>query len=368
MKRIASLISFLLILSGCITQFVPQTNENPELLVVEALISNGDIQNVKLGSSLPLGVRSKAKPVSGCYVRVTDDMGRMYNFFETDSGNYLSSFVGEKGRFYTLHIRAGSGASQRNYESYPMEMKPVPPIDSLYYEKVMIAGTEVWPKEGAQIYLDTKDPTNLCNFFRWKFSETWQFQLPYEVPNQTCWIESSSQEINIKSTTALAESNIVRYPINFISNETDRLKIKYSMLVSQYSLTEDEYTYWERLQKLSEQVGGLYDIIPSSVPGNVYCIENPDERVLGYFSVSATVSKRIFVKDNFQGIANRYTASICVADTLDSGEFIPHLNETVWVIIQHYMPDYKVITYSRDCADCTTRGTTEEPPFWREDQ
>ena len=368
MKRIVYLISFILILTGCITQFVPQTDENPELLVVEALISDRNIQTVRLSSSLPLGIRSQAKPVSGYNIRVSDNSGGDYYFYETDSGNYESQFTGEIGRFYTLHIKTGTGAGQRNYESYPMEMKLVPQIDSLYYEKLRIAGSDNWPKEGAQIYLNTNDPTNLCDFYRWEFTETWQFQLPYEVPNQTCWITAKSDNINIKSTTALAESNIVRYPINFINNETDRLKIKYSMLVNQYSLTEDEFTYWERLQKLSEQVGGLYDIIPSSVPGNVYCIENPDERVLGYFSVSATASKRIFIKDNFQGIVNNYTAAVCVADTLDSGEYIPHLNETVWIIIQHYMPDYKVITYSRACADCTTRGTTEEPPFWSDTQ
>jgi len=366
MKRIACLISFMLILSGCITQFVPQTSENPELLVVEALISDRNVQTVKLGSSLPLGVRSKVKPVRGCYVWVSDETGNNNYFSETDSGIYISSFTGEKGRFYTLHIRRGSGPLQRNYESYPMEMKPVPPIDSLYYEKVRIAGTDSWPKEGAQIYLNTKDPAKTCDFFRWEFTETWQFQLPYEVPNQTCWVNASSDNINIKSTTALAESNIVRYPINFISNQTDRLKIKYSMLVSQFSLSEDEFTYWERLQKLSEQVGGLYDIIPSSVPGNVYCIEIPDEKVLGYFSVSSVVEKRIFIKDNFQGIVNQYTTDACVADTIDSGEFIPNLNISVWVIVSHYMPDYKVITYTRACADCTTRGTTGEPPFWSE--
>jgi hypothetical protein len=81
--------------------------------------------------------------------------------------------------------------------------------------------------------------------------------------------------------------------LKFISNLTDRLRVGYSILVDQYSLNEDEYLYWEKLQSITEQVGGLYDIIPSPVPSNVYCVDDPNEKVLGYFSVSANTSKRL---------------------------------------------------------------------------
>ena len=366
MKLIAIQMSFFLILSGCVSQFVPRTSENPELLVVEALISDDTVQTVKLGSSLPLGLKSKVEPVSGCIVSVTDDKSSNFSFSETDPGIYKSGFTGEKGRFYKLHIQRGSQDGQRNYESSAVEMKPVPPIDSLYYEKVLVGGTELYPEEGCRIFLDTHDPSKICDFYRWEFTETWQFQLPYEVPNQTCWITAGSDNINIKSTASLASSTIIRNPINYITNETDRLKIKYSILVNQYSLNEDEYSYWEKLQNLSEQVGGLYDIIPSSVPSNIYCIEDPGERVLGYFSVSAVSSKRIFIKENFRGLVNLITDDKCIVDTVFNGDFIPHLNETVWVIISHQAPDYKVITVSRVCGDCTARGTTVKPAFWQD--
>ena len=119
-------------------------------------------------------------------------------------------------------------------------------------------------------------------------------------------------EINIKNTSVLEQDKIERFPLNFISNQTDRLKVKYSMLVNQYSLNEDEYLYWEKLQNMSEQVGGLYDMIPSAIPSNVYCIDDPNEKVLGYFSVSASSSKRIFIKDHFAGIFTPYTDELCV--------------------------------------------------------
>ncbi len=365
-------IIFIILLGSCISQFIPETKESQEILVVEGLLTDQRGSGIiKLSSSLPLGTISNAIPVSGSIVTISDDQGTYFQLFETEPGTYVSqSYIrGVIGRFYTLHIKTNTPSFNKsfNYESLPMEMKPVPPIDNIYYEKVTIPDNNKYalPKEGCQIYLDTHDPSNQCKFYRWEYDETWEFRLPYTVPNNICWVSANSDKINVKSTTALAEARIVKYPLNFISNTTDRLKIKYSALVKQYSLNEDEYLYWEKLKSLSEQVGGLYDLIPSSVSGNLFCTYDPSLKVLGYFSVSAVSSSRIFIKDNFAGIVNPYNADACVADTIFDGGFIPNLNTTTWVIVDNFMPSYKVITYSKECADCTVRGTNQEPYFWR---
>lgn len=369
--RNSIIILSILLLSSCVSQFIPETKESQEILVVEGLVTDQyGSSTIKLSSSLPLGTTITAKPVSGCIVTISDDLGTYFQLFETEPGTYatLGSVRGVIGRFYTLHIITNSSLGNHSYESFPMEMKPVPPVDSIYYEKVTIADNNKFaqPKEGCQIYLNTHDATNLCKFYRWEYDETWEFRLPYTVPNYICWVSASSDKINVKSTTSLAEARIMKYPLSFISNTTDRLKVKYSMLVKQYSISKDEYLYWEKLQNLSEQVGGLYDLIPASILGNVYSTNNPNEKVLGYFSVSATSSKRIFIKDKFAGIVNHYSNDDCVADTIYDGKYIPNLNSTVWVIADNFMPPYKVITYTKGCADCTTRGTTQEPSFWRE--
>jgi len=384
------LISFLLLLDRCITEFVPQTKENKESLVIEGLITNQPVADtIKLSSSLPLGVKSVAKPVEGCTVTISDDLGNIFSLTETFAGTYVtdtSQFRGTIGRFYTLHIHANTSYKNHYFESYPIEMKPVPPIDSLYYEKVAIKENNgVNSQEGCQVYLNTHDPTNQLKFYRWEYVETWEFHLPYTlISNKTCWFSNNSKEIKIKNTAALAETRIERYPINFISNLSDRLNVKYSILVNQYSLNEDEYLYWEKLQSFTEQVGGLYDKIPSAIPNNVYCVDDPNEKVLGYLSVSASTSKRIFIKDNFAGLINLYTN--CIGDTIFNGDPIPYLNYYSWIIDagllhpsawvigadsiihQIFLPTipYVIITYFRGCADCIARGTLTEPDFWKE--
>jgi hypothetical protein len=141
------------------------------------------------------------------------------------------------------------------------------------------------------------------------------------------------------------------------------------------------------LQNFSEHVGGLYDKIPASVPSNITCTDDPGEKVLGYFSVSARSSRRIFIKDNFAGLINLYTN--CIDDTVFNGDSIPTLNITSWLIgagflhptiwevdpisglvHQVFLPPvpYELITYKKSCADCTERGTKTEPDFWNEDK
>ncbi|MGD0755964.1 MAG: DUF4249 domain-containing protein [Bacteroidales bacterium] len=386
------LISLLLLLNRCITQFVPHTNEDKKLLVIEGLITDQpDTNTIKLSSSLPLGTRNVSNPVKGCIVTISDNLGNSFRLTETSAGNYdtdPSQFRGIIGRFYTLHVKTNATYNNLSYESSPVEMKPVPPIDSVYYEKVTLKEdtSGIPSQEGCQIYLNTHDPINQTKFYRWEYIETWEFQLPYNMAsNKQCWISSNSDVINIKNTSILEEDRIERYPLIFISNQTDRLKVKYSILVKQYSLNEDEYQYWEKLQNISEKVGGLYDLIPSSIPSNISCIDDLNEKVLGYFSVSARSSKRIFIKDRFSGLIDLYTH--CIGDTIFNGDPIPSLNTFAWIIEaglihpftwstgpglihQIFLPPipYVIITNIQGCADCTVRGTKIEPEFWNEDK
>ncbi len=366
------LLCFFIFLTGCIVRFTPETEEEKELLVVEGLITDQQGPNtIKLSKSLPFGKKSEAKPLTGCLVSLKDDLGNFYSLSEKASGTYVtnsSTFRGQAGRIYTLRISSNNGTKIINYESSPVEMKPVPPIDSIYYEKTVIKeGYEnYFGIDGCNIYLDTHDPENKCKYYRWDFNETWVLRLLFPVENIKCWVSDTSNKINFKSTAAFDESRIIRHPVTSISNLTDRLKTKYSISVNQYSLNEDEYVYWEKLQNITDQVGGLYDVIPASVPGNVYCIDNPGEKVLGYFSVSARSSKRIFIKDNFSGIVNLYPD--CPIDTVYGDVEIWGLDVSVWVLSDNPpsfgSPRRRILTDKRGCADCTVRGTNVKPEFW----
>ncbi|HOW39318.1 MAG TPA: DUF4249 domain-containing protein [Bacteroidales bacterium] len=372
--RILKLILYpglLLILSGCVTKFMPEIDESRELLVVEGIITDQNETNtIRLTKSSPLDRKNTIKPVLKCIVNLSDDLGNTWLLKEKGNGYYVTDstvFRGVLGRSYTLRVDTrNSLPNGYNYESDPVEMKPVPEIDRLYYERVLIAAEtdEAPAKEGCEVLLDTRDSGEGCSYFRWDYTETWEISLPYDVTNKICWVTNNSSQILLKNTSHLSQNNISAYPVTFISNETDRLENRYSIFVRQYSISEQEYNYWSRMQTMSEQTGTLYDVMPSSVQGNMNCIEDPSEKVLGFFSVSAKKTKRIYVDELFSGLPALYKD--CAVDTVGPTGKIPNLGVSLWIIIDgsYEIPPYRVLTDKKGCADCTVRGTTKKPAFW----
>lgn len=361
------------IISGCVTKFLPEINEDTNLVVVEGLITDQyEPYTIKLSSSMQLGKKLNLKPLRGCTVTVTDDQNNSYSFKETaTAGTYksdITKFRGTVGRKYTLHVNTNNSTSNHySYQSTPMEIKPVPPIDTLYWEKVTIKQDVPLPgyrTEGCKIYLNSNGTAEDCKFYRWDFDETWEMRLMVDVKNRVCWITDKSNTIKIKNTTGLAENKIEGFELNYVTNETDRLSIRYSMLVNQYSLNEDEYLYWDRIKAITDETGSLYDLIPSAIQGNMSCIEDPEETVLGYFSVSAKKSKRIFVRSSFNGLVDMYAD--CATQEVGCGVAIPGLNNIIWVLYDLCNDEkpHRVLTDKKGCVDCTVRGTTVKPDFW----
>lgn len=365
------LLVLLILFRNCVTEFIPETTERKNLLIVEGLITDlHESYKIKLSRSWPLGLKYHVDQVTGAQVAVSDDRGNNYSFHEKNPGIYFSDssvFRGVPGRKYSLHIRATDTLGFYSYyESVPVEMTPVPPIDSIYYEKVTIREADLSSNgiENCQIFLNTHDDSGNCKYFRWDFTETWEFHLHYDFPNFACWLTEKSRKILIKNTSGLVKDYIIGYPLNYISETSDRLEIKYSIMANQYSLSQDEYTYWEKLKRFTDDVGGLYDMIPANVPGNISCITNPEEQVLGYFSVSAKTSRRIFIKDHFAGQVNIYGA--CASEKIFNPGDIPGIGSWVWILERNdfAVPPYVVLTSDKGCIDCTIRGSNIRPDFW----
>jgi len=367
-SRIIRPVVFLLFIAGCTVEFIPQIDESREYLVVEGMITDQDrVNKVRLSRSLPLGKPLVRKPVKGAVITITDENGVITNLRETQAGTYSTDstrFRGRVGGRYALGIKILNST----YSTDLIEMKPVPPISSVYYEKVNIVASSDSNKleQGCRIYLDSYDPSGECLYFRWDYVETYEYQVPYDVLNKICWVTERSDRILIKNTSIYNRARITKFPVNFINNYSDKLKEKYSILVSQYSLNEPEFDFWEKVQNISQNVGSLYDITPMAIPSNIKCDNNPEEIVLGYFSVSAVTQKRIFIEDKFVGTPVFYT--YCATDTVRNYLPFEGLNVDYWVIEDYSdeIPPFWVVTTYRECADCTTRGTKIKPSFWQD--
>jgi len=117
--------------------------------------------------------------------------------------------------------------------------------------------------------------------------------------------------------------------------------------------------------RVSETTGGLYDVIPAAVPGNVKCTSDPDELVLGYFSVSGVSNKRIFIKNPLY-VPDLYIDK-CTYESVPAGVYYPGLGLNAWAIHEYSIDDGPkrwIITLDVGCTDCGYFASRVKPDYW----
>jgi hypothetical protein len=384
-------------LSTCIDPYYPELKGYESLLVVDGLITDEN-SSYSIQISRTIGEQDAAtETVSNATVYITDDSNNTFLLKNNGSGIYKSdslNFRGSAGRKYTLHISTGNG---NRYESDQCIMQQVPDIDSVYFardQELVNNGTE--SQIGARIYLNTK-AGDASQFYRWSFVETWKFKLPtakkYDYINsktiipvtnikQFCWKSRKSNEILIHAANSGQNDHIGKQPIFFISTDkSDRLMIEYSILVNQYSISKKEYDFWDNLKRIDESGGDIFASQPFSVLSNMHNINDPKERVLGYFQVSALKQKRIFITAYQAYKMNlpfyHYSECARIEDgpdisgmTLDDIYIMYCINSDYSFIEPEYDPDtgqlYRLIFTRPECANCELTGTSAKPVFWKD--
>ncbi|MEM7659502.1 MAG: DUF4249 domain-containing protein [Bacteroidota bacterium] len=380
---------FLLVITmGCVDPFTPDLEGYDAVLSIQGRVIQGkEVAEIRLSNAIPLGEK-EAEPVSRALVSIRTSEGDTYQLQESEPGVYQSDtteWEGKPGLSYQLSVEL---PGSRSYESSWEELKASPPIEALTYQfEDKPIGYDTL--QGMQIYLSTFDPESQARYYRWEYEETWIFSIPYpitaywntstlepelfpadQVP-QTCWGQDSSTEILIRNTLGLAEDRIVNFPICYVSTEGNQLHRKYSILVKQYTLSEGAYEFWRRAQNVSENLGGLFDPIPTQVNGNIRNVDDPEEQVLGYFSADGLSTKRIFITrlafgpDPWVRRGFEDCRLVLLKDAVEMQAFVQ--GGGVYVDATIDFNGNVVGGYTGTippCGDCRLNGTQERPDFW----
>ncbi|MCF8225163.1 MAG: DUF4249 domain-containing protein [Bacteroidales bacterium] len=304
---------------ACVEEYYPENQKDfADNLVIHAHLTDLDqSQEIRISRSGNLR-GAEYKPESGCFIQVKREDGEFMDFIETGPGIYSAkpdrSFI-VYGMQYELSIITPDG---NEYLSDPETLLRPMDIDSIYYHlEKMVSSTPGDTLSGIRFYLDYSFDHEISLYNRWELIETYEFQnpnyqgyiydvdrklkpLPDELSDRQCWITNPIREIYTQSTLNVSGGVYRRYPLHFVSNETQQLLHGYSLLVRQYTLTKGAYTYWNAM-KNNSNAAGIFDKQPVLAPSNICNISDEDEYVIGYFSISGARQQRIFI-ENVEGL------------------------------------------------------------------
>jgi len=384
---------------SCVEPF-EDTNFNErfeDVLVVNSTITN-EFKNQKVVMTRSFMFDDEgASAEGGATVIVIDDLGTEYLFVETKSGIYSSiqPFKAELGRNYTLRIVTSDGKS---YASNEMEL-PVEStkIDDLYAQRTINKNEE----DGMAIYIDSYDPSGNSRYYRHEFTETFKIIAPYWTPydavvisegissfdlavilreqeERVCYGENISRSPIVASTAGFTEDRLENYGIRFINKDDYILSYRYSILVRQYALSKEAFSYYETLSGLSQDGENIFsNDQPGFFAGNIKSIDNPNENVVGFFDVAATDEQRIFFsyEDFFPGEElPPFTSDCIITAPLTEGTLGERalLNLIYDDVLRYYGPNNGVmqggpmLMVRKECGDCTVLGSNKIPEFWIE--
>jgi len=388
-----SFILLLLLFYTCKTPYTPApiTAVN-NYLVVEGLININDSTYINLSRTVGVMSASTVKPELKATITIVSNTGSSYPLKEVGNGLYSApSYNLSPANQYSLMIKTSNGSS---YASDYVPVKVTPPIDSII--------TLMQP-DGLHISLNTHDPQNATRYYHWDYSETWQFtsffNSQYTAQGAaTSPLTMSPFTILINTTAGLSQDIIQNQPITFVASSSEKLSIRYSINIRQYSLTQDAYTFWTLLKTNTEQLGSIFDAQPSASIGNIHNINNPNDIVIGYISACSVSQKRIYIDHTAEPLSystdyqnnNPYGKNACVNDTvyvvlLDPKGFNTVIEyEELSLFINNYPKASQIPIALIDsvnlnvnpqkgahsgaipiCADCTLRGTNVKPAFWQ---
>lgn len=384
-KTVLVFIGIILIVS-CVEEFtVPNTvSEKYESeLVIQGRILSGEKSTFYLSMTSAFGDKEGANgsPMQDAEITIIGQNGYESELAEYDRlhDQYTINTISlPQNTLYAVKVILDG----ETYQSVFQELQSSPEIDEITYKE---------NTDGISIHVSTHDAEDGRRAYMWTYEEDWEFHSSVNMfgmglilynnkiyqgtnvdnPYYYCWGHNNSYNIYIYSTENLKENKVAEYKLFEIPRADIRISYIYSVLVKQWSLSDDAYNYF-RIQKLyTEESSGLFTPMPAEIQGNVKCISNPDMKVRGYVLASTITSKRIFIYEKDLNIPSEYeNCGIDIPDPMN-GNWVRRWTENIdagkaIATTPSGSLDLNSTLYYQKCFDCrTVEGSTKKRPyFW----
>ena len=304
------MVLLFMVIAGCVDPISFETvNDDSQLVIYGNFTQLSQDHTVDITFTEGFGIPTT--PVSGACVKIVDNLGASAEYQESESGRYVLSaglFPGVPGRLYHIEIVLSEG---KTYRSTPQIMpSPIEP-EEIYFEigpREIVGGStgSLVDKTFIDVFIDTpllSDPEQ-NNHLRWTVEEVYSFvdrSCGTFDTAETCYFIDpiDDAEVLLFENEAGAQEYLNRFRVR--SRELvpyDEFTARHYFLVSQFTISQEELDYWKNIRSVANQTGSLFEVQPAPVMGNISEVGNDQSVVLGFFSVNAESTMRIFTTPN----------------------------------------------------------------------
>lgn len=308
MKKLL-IFSWILLLMSCETEITDFKTKN----LSDAIVVYGEMSNMKGPYTVRLNYTSAYSPfdvtqfqgqvIPGADVRIIDDAGVSVQLKETQKGVYQTplSFIGVVGKKYQVKIMTLDGLSIASTLETLRTPVAVQEMGATFINAPKVEDMRFDLRAKLQDAKATED------YYFIKRQDFIQFLTtcpeppppPSPVPacDCKCWqAPQNTQPILLQDF--LVNGSAIPIPLGSVDYHdfTD-----WVVQLDVNTVDKSLYTYWKRQEDQRTLGGGIFDKVPAQIIGNLTCLNNPGQQVLGYFMVSGKTKTRLRV-DRFTDV------------------------------------------------------------------
>lgn len=347
-RKLGLRLIWVILLSSCLSPIdIPTENIGGRLVVSGQVSTLADQNYVQIGRTAD--TERLPHPVVGALVQLLDEFGNVYQYAENEfsEGEYhLDGFMAVPNTSYFIRVVTPEGET---YESVP---ERIPESAGELTSSYEIQNEEVTDLEGTvtnepflKLYVNTTMPDAGSRFVKWNVEEVFlltptDFPDPFSYVPPSCFVAQNAdpQRITLINGDEVKAQSIDKLLVASRIIDWTFLERHY-FTVYQSSLTAEAYEYWRKVDILSNQVGSIFDTPPAEIKGNLRNINDPSEKVFGYFQAcNQSFTRRFILKFD---LPFELTVTHCVYDGRD------------------------YLRYPQRCLDClSVRNSSYRRPDW----
>lgn len=358
--RYLKFILLIILFAGCEEYFVPDVDSANPIYAFEGYVTDQPgpyrVRVMKINSynaSIPYETVTNAKVIIQC---MEDRYAIDYTLTYDTTGYYYTApdaFTGKVGNSYRLKVITADGKEFATEYENMMASADISLITSEYAEKRVPAsdGSSYYDQleHGIQLLVSSDLGYNMYRpdfkqgnspYYRYDCNLVFQTHQHYPVvPNPFDYYIFRPYKpqgyLYIANANEYEYNHITNKKLFFIpsktifaKNETLAEGVEFELQhcavfvkVTQYSMSENQYKYWEAVADQLDNPNYIFGKIENQAVGNIKCQTDESEPALGYFCVSS-------VKQAYKGVSLSKYKKVTYECDIDEHQF-PNLDSTV---------------------------------------